>query len=85
MDKKYYGTFLKYRTQTVGKTSVEPESEVEYTIIAGEDEQSMVQAVTVHKNGLILLSNSETAEFWSNRKPVFSEQDGITVITFENE
>lgn len=85
MNKTHYGTFLRYRTQTVGQTSVQANSEVEYTFVAGEDENSMVQALTVHKNGLVILANSETAEFWSNRKPVLSEQEGLTVITFESE
>ncbi|CQR24608.1 hypothetical protein BN1356_00952 [Streptococcus varani] len=85
MDKPKYGTFLKYRTQTIGKTSVKANSEVEYTFVAGEDENSMVQALTVHKNGLVILVNSETAEFWSNKKPVFSKQDDTTIITFESE
>lgn len=85
MEKQHLGTFLKHHTQTVGKTSVQANSEVEYTFIAGKDEQNVVQALTVHKNGLVILANSETAEFWSNRKPVFTEQDNLTIITFESE
>ncbi|TWT12047.1 hypothetical protein [Streptococcus sp. sy004] len=85
MEKQHLGTFLKHRTQTIGKTSVQANSEVEYTFIAGKDEQSMVQVLTVHKNGLVILANSETAEIWSNRKPVFSEQADVTVISFESE
>lgn len=84
MDKSHYGTFLKYHTQMLSNTSVEANSEVEYTFVVGEDEQNVVQVLTVHENGLALFVNTETTELWSNRKPVFSEQDGRTVITFES-
>lgn len=84
MDKQHSATFLKYRTQTSGHTSVQTNSEVDFVFIAGEDENSVVQSLSVHKNGLVILANSETAEFWSNRKPVISASSDRTIITFEN-
>ena len=63
-------TFLKHRTIITGQATVEFRSEIDYTIVAGEDENSMVQAINFCKNGLVVLSNSETRELWSNRKPI---------------
>lgn len=83
MNKEHIVTFLKHRVIIDGAATVQLDSEVEYTIVAGEDENSMVQVVTICKNGLIVLANSETNEFWSNFKPVAVNRDGQQVIIFE--
>ncbi|HFI0336273.1 TPA: hypothetical protein ACGOV2_000761 [Streptococcus suis] len=78
-------TFLKHRTIITGQATVEFRSEIDYTIVAGEDENSMVQAINFCKNGLVVLSNSETKELWSNRKPILITENGKQVFTFETE
>ena len=78
-------TFLKHRTIITGQATVEFRSEIDYTIVAGEDENSMVQAINFCKNGLVVLSNSETRELWSNRKPILITENGKQVFTFETE
>ena len=78
-------TFLKHRTIITGQAPVEFRSEIDYTIVAGEDENSMVQAINFCKNGLVVLSNSETRELWSNRKPILITENGKQVFTFETE
>ena len=45
----------------------------------------MVQAINFCKNGLVVLSNSETRELWSNRKPILITENGKQVFTFETE
>ncbi|MGQ7363887.1 hypothetical protein ACTGWE_10990 [Streptococcus suis] len=78
-------TFLKHRTIIVGEATVEFRSEIDYTIVAGEDENSVVQTITFCKNGLIVLTNTETRELWSNRKPILITENGKQVFTFETE
>lgn len=78
-------TFLKHRTIITGQATVEFRSEIDYTIVAGEDENNMVQAINFCKNGLVVLSNSETRELWSNRKPILITENGKQVFTFETE
>ena len=78
-------TFLKHRTIITGQATVEFRSEIDYTIVEGEDENSMVQAINFCKNGLVVLSNSETRELWSNRKPILITENGKQVFTFETE
>ena len=78
-------TFLKHRTIITGQATVEFRSEIDYTIVAGEDGNSMVQAINFCKNGLVVLSNSETRELWSNRKPILITENGKQVFTFETE
>ena len=78
-------TFLKHRTIITGQATVEFRSEIDYTIVAGEDENSIVQAINFCKNGLVVLSNSETRELWSNRKPILITENGKQVFTFETE
>lgn len=78
-------TFLKHRTIITGQATVEFRSDIDYTIVAGEDENSMVQAINFCKNGLVVLSNSETRELWSNRKPILITENGKQVFTFETE
>ncbi|WP_161979797.1 hypothetical protein [Streptococcus sp. S784/96/1] len=85
MSQEHLVSFLKHRTIISGQATVELRSEIEYTVVAGEDENSMVQAMTFCKNGLIVLSNSETQELWSNRKPVIVTENGKQVFTFETE
>lgn len=75
-------TFLKHRTIITGQATVEFRSEIDYTIVAGEDENSMVQAINFCKNGLVVLSNSETRELWSNRKPILITENGKQVFYF---
>ena len=78
-------TFLKHLTIITGQATVEFRSEIDYTIVAGEDENSMVKAINFCKNGLVVLSNSETRELWSNRKPILITENGKQVFTFETE
>lgn len=83
MTKEHLVSFLKHHVIINGSATVQFDSEIDYTIVAGEDENSMIQAVTICKNGLIVLANSETNEFWSNFKPVAVNRDGQQVIVFE--
>lgn len=81
--KEHAVSFLKHHTVVTGSATIKMGSDIEYTIVAGQDENSVVQAVTICKNGLIVLSNSETSEFWSNYKPITVTESDEQYITFE--
>ncbi|WP_117276488.1 MULTISPECIES: hypothetical protein [Streptococcus anginosus group] len=83
MNKEYFVSFLKHHTIISGSATIQFNSEINYTVVAGEDENSIIQTVTFCKNGLIVLANSETNEFWSNFKPSIAVRDGRQIIVFE--